>query len=348
MITISSLADLVKEDIYRKGLKTGDRYLTTADVARFLGVNTSIANRTLQLLEKQNVLTRSQRRGSLVAAPMGKHLHPAPKAVKLLLSRDISLYRPEYYEGIVSGLQERMEISRPEILPLPPGEEVDFADALIAKILASHEAVGFVLADTPLLVQRHIANSGLLAVVFGALHPSVKKLLSIDRNLDSSEQMVRYLYDQGCRHIAVYFMTRIYPADDLLLDRIISTMDRLGLPPEALTIRTLPRDVEVCEAHAASLIEKIDKKIGFICNPPLFARAVREASRTIRGKRRPAIFVSDPDLDNETARGFPRMEAAIPPREIGKKLGTSLLSISSGTTLSPDESSIPTTLLFPE
>lgn len=348
MITISSLADLVKEDIYRKSLKTGDRYMTTADVARFLGVSTSMANRTLQLLEKQNVLKRSQRKGSLVAAPIGQHFHPAPEKVKLLLSRDIYLYRPAFYEGIMSGLQKRMGITRPENVGLPPGEEVEVADSLIAESLASHEAVGFVLADTPLLVQRHMANSGLPAAVFGSLHPSVKGLCAVDRDVKSSTRIVRYLYDQGCRHFAVLFLTRIYPADDLFLDRIVATMDELGLPPDALTIRSLPRDAEVCEAHAAGLIETIDKKIGFICNPPLFANAVRQACRAIKGKRRPVIFVNDPDLDRETARDFPRMEMAVPPEEIGEKLGACLLSVSSDAVLRPEEYSIPTTLVLPD
>ena len=67
---ILELAERLSADIRRRQLKPGDTYLTTAEAARLLGISTTTANRTLQLLTQRNVLARSQRKGSCVATPV--------------------------------------------------------------------------------------------------------------------------------------------------------------------------------------------------------------------------------------------------------------------------------------
>ena len=67
---IVALARRLEEDIRQRGLKPGDAYLDLKKSARMLGVSSSTANRALQLLTQRGALTRVQRLGTFVSAPL--------------------------------------------------------------------------------------------------------------------------------------------------------------------------------------------------------------------------------------------------------------------------------------
>ena len=61
------MAARIEEDVQRRRLRPGDRYLGTVETARMLKVNTTVANGALQLLVKRKVLERRQRVGTIIA-----------------------------------------------------------------------------------------------------------------------------------------------------------------------------------------------------------------------------------------------------------------------------------------
>ena len=66
---VANLADQLLADIEERNLRPGDRYLTTAEASKLLGVANSSANRALQVLEKRRRIVRQQRRGAFVVDP---------------------------------------------------------------------------------------------------------------------------------------------------------------------------------------------------------------------------------------------------------------------------------------
>jgi len=326
-ITVSSLAELLRRDIRQRNLRTGDPYMSTAEAAKFLGVSTFLANRTLQLLQKQSVLVRSQRRGAIITSPFADAQSRAvPTRIKLLLGEDIFRHHPSFYEEIINGLQAILKISRPEQHKLSAREESKIVDDLIAEILATREHVGLVLAGAPLHAQRHVANSGLPAIVLGTVFPSVTNLPSLDQDFFGvMEEIVLLFRRKKCRRYAVFFLNRMYPGNHLLLRALGIAMQKQGLNLRQLTIRCLPFDHDVCRAEARRLLES-GEKVGFICHLPLFAEAVEDAYKSATKKTKPEICISNALLDPEGSRKFHRIEISMEPTEIGKQLGRQFLN----------------------
>src|SRR5687767_4741693 len=85
---IIDLADQLVADIESRKLKPGDRYLTTADASKMLGVGNGLANRALQLLERRQVITRQQRRGAFISAPKTAASSPPLRRVHFLVHQN--------------------------------------------------------------------------------------------------------------------------------------------------------------------------------------------------------------------------------------------------------------------
>src|SRR5262245_41257431 len=97
-----TLADRIEQDVRDKGLKPGDRYLGTVEVARHWHVGTASANRALQLLERRRVLRRRQRIGTVVDQPRKA---PASIAtVHIVVPREAVESEGLFRDGTLMGL----------------------------------------------------------------------------------------------------------------------------------------------------------------------------------------------------------------------------------------------------
>ncbi len=64
--SLSRLSEKLLDDIRRRGLRNGDRYLTTEQVSRMLGIRKLTANRVMGQLARQHYLVRRQRSGTSI------------------------------------------------------------------------------------------------------------------------------------------------------------------------------------------------------------------------------------------------------------------------------------------
>ena len=348
-VTISSLADMLRKDVARKHLSPGDSYFNTADAARFLGVSTFLANRALQLLQKQNVLIRSQRTGATIAPAFSTVQWQPPSRVTFLLGEYIYHRRPAFLEKISDHLHSLIPVPRPSRVELPTRVETKVVDQFIAKTLAAKEHVWLILSWVPLTVQRHVENSGLPAVVLGGLYPSIRKLPNVDWDFHRiMDEVFAYFLQKKCRHIFILIPGRMFPGSHRLLDGVQAAMTQNGLSIRQLTIRCLPVDAAVCEAEVRLHCASNKQKTAYICGTPLFAEVVSRTAREAAKIPPPEICITNPTLDAALSQHFLRFEMNLEPEKIGDCVADCLRAFSSGPGAVNSSSTIPMKLVFPD
>jgi DNA-binding LacI/PurR family transcriptional regulator/DNA-binding transcriptional regulator YhcF (GntR family) len=342
---IVQLADRLAADIRRRRLKPGDSYLTTAEVARLLGISTSAANRAMQLLVQRQLLERSQRKGATVAAPSGSIGESSLRRIHLLLHRRYLQTEGLLADGRVIGMQAELPGADIHFSFLPEGGEAAHVERLLNDALKARSPEGFVAARVSLEVQRALAGSGLPVVLAGTAYPSVRGLPWIDRDhCQIGRLLAEHLLQGGARWIALLFRERMLQGDHLVFDAVRDTLASAGLGADALALRCLPNDPHVVAAEVQALVESHGSRGGLLCRGTPLADAAAQASVAGPGPK-PLIAVCDV-FAPQTA--YPHAQPVITPEEWGSRIGRMLARQGGGVALDPEHDVVPVRLEIPD
>jgi GntR family transcriptional regulator, arabinose operon transcriptional repressor len=271
---IIDLADQLVADIESRKLKPGDRYLTTADASKMLGVGNGLANRALQLLERRQVITRQQRRGAFISAPKTAAASPPLRRVHFLVHQNYLTAEGIGNDLVLLGMQEELPGVHVQISFLPTTRPKEFVEDLIDDSLTAKARDGFVLVRVPCEVQQLVSDRGVPGVVYGALYPGVERLTRLDRDMTAIGQIAaNYLLDRGHRRIAYISRQQTLPGDHDTMDAMRRCLGEKGIPAHHLVERFLPSDAAVCQAEMRRLLKREDRPTGFICRSRLMADA---------------------------------------------------------------------------
>ena len=253
---IVELANRIEADIRHRRLQPGDAYLTTAETARMLHSCGTKANEALRMLVKRGVIERKQRRGTFVAQPMAPHQRPPLRRVHVLVHKQYLQTEGVLVDGALLGLQSALPGVQLVFETIPEIDEADYVNHLISQSLRGDGVDGFVLFRASLLAQRTISASGLPAVVYGALYPSIRGLSSVCWDQGMVGRMLsRYLLDQGCGRLAMITRQFVTTGDHQTLEGMRETLTSAGRGVDALTMRCLPADDEAIFDASCQLIE---------------------------------------------------------------------------------------------
>lgn len=347
---IAELADRLIADIGARGLQPGDRYLSTSEASKFLGVGSSTANLALQLLDRRSIISRQQRRGAFIAK--------RPDEVKAAPLRSVHfLVHQKYFnaEGvgndhILLGMQQELPGVHVQISFLPNLEESSFVADLIHASLKSKSVDGFILVRSGFATQRMVSASGLPAVVYGSVFPGVGEIARFDRDMFSvGSVLTSYLLARGHRRLAYYNRQQSLPGDHITMDGISRTMGEAGLRTNDMTIRFLPSDDEVCQAETRQLIHSDSPPTAFICRTVQMAESVRSAvnSESDLLERDPDIVVCDCYPGTNTKVEFPYARAQLSAEQQGHQIASLLAEQARGDMVSDKLAIIPVELCTP-
>lgn len=284
---VANLAEKLLEDIRERGLRPGDRYLTTLDASRLLGVGNGAANRALQLLECRRVIVRQQRRGAFIDTLPDEGRPPPLHRVHFLTHPLFLRTEGLGNDQLLIGMQRELPGVHVQLSFLPSGDEGALVQQLIAEALASQTTDGFVLVRASCETQRLVAGSGLPAVVFGSVHPGVGELAFLDRDMYSGgRQLAEWLIGQGHERLAYLNRHLTYPGDHATIDAVSDALAAKKRRANALAIRCLPPDSEVCATEIVRLLERDDPPTGFICRTRRIAEAAEVAVERLGLRRR--------------------------------------------------------------
>jgi hypothetical protein len=344
---IVELADQLEANIGAVGLRPGDRYPHTEEIARKLGVSTSAANGALRVLAKRGILDRRPRRGTVIAR-LPRDLPQSPlRRVRLLVHREYMHMEGVLADGLLIGIQGELPGAEMQFNFIPPVEGADFADRLLSEVMRSRDAEGFVLVRAPLAIQRAVAGNGWPAVVFGRLQPSVQGIPWIDRDhLQIGVLAATHLLARHCRRVVALFRAEMGPGDFLLLDSFQRVLAGAGVGLSDFAVRCLSADREAAQHCVASILKESKRATGFCCRNQLLAEGAAAAAEALG--RRVQIVVADvyrkpsqPELLYPYARSLWTSE------EIGHHIGRMLAQQARGQKADPETEVIPVTLDIP-
>ena len=323
------MADLIVTDIRGKGLGVGDRYLSTVETARMLRVDTTDVNKAMQLLVKRHVLMRRQRLGTFVGKGLDASHVAGLRSVRFLVSDSEIRGEGLFDSEIMMGLQGSLPHVKLSVNFISHENEAEELNHLIGEILRNPEPEGLILAGSTLYMQRTVAASGLPAVVFGHLYPSVKGMSFVDRDpVQIGRELTNHLLERGRRRIVCVFRQNMLPGDHIMFDTVAKTLSEKGLPGSNLVMRCLPFDQAVVASEVDHFLDSSDEPVGFLVRAATKADLIYDAIHARLGDSDSATTVVSADDrfgSTEMERPYPRMKAKLSLKEQGVVLGRMLV-----------------------
>jgi DNA-binding LacI/PurR family transcriptional regulator len=325
---VIDLANRIEADIRRRRLNAGDRYLTTPETAKSLGVDARLANRALQLFVKRKRLQRRTKLGTVVLDPETKSQASQIERVNLLSGNRRKTVDIMVDSGELLGLQEELPNAKIQISVVPPDNELAYLNAMVTEAIQSRGTEVFVLQTSSIAMQRVISASGLPAVVQGSVYPSVKNLPTINSDHDHAAKLAtEYVLKKGHRRIAILARQWQSPlGDGMSIEGIYRAAHRGGLEIGDIDLRFLPEDAEVGAAITAELLADAVEPPALMAFSKIVADAACEfiENQGLKvGSDVTVVTLDYPVLPNDLPN-YPFVERTMSSVEVGVELGRML------------------------
>ena len=329
---IEIVARAIEEDIKSKGLKPGDKYMTSLQVARSLKIGNEVANRAMQLLAQRNVIDRRHRAGTFVGAGQSDLEGLALKRVHLVVDkRNVETYGV-LRDGTISGLHSVLPGCQIQFSFVPEHNEQKFVEDLLREAFSSGLSTGFVLYRTNAETQMEVADSGMPAVISGSRWPGISNIPCFCKDYYSMGQKAAdYFLARGHKNIAFFTRDDMFTSDHEILDGVRDSMDSRGLSSRNLTFRSLPLKSYIIQGTTEMILGgKEYSPTAFICREKILAGNVKEI---VKGDREIAMidFYEAPQNIAE----FPYIKGTIRPEDEGTIIGNMLIEMSRNPKVTP-------------
>ena len=325
---VSALADRLIADIKRRKLAAGDRYLTTLEASKMLGVGNGMANRALQILERRKIIVRQQRKGAFLSEPPSDETSLALGRVHFLVHKRYLRTEGVGQDEMLLGIEHQLPAVPVQISFLPAADEASFVNELIDESLKTQRTDGFVLMRASYETQLAFSQTSLPAVVFGTVYPSVEQLPALTLDMKQAGYLLaKHLLEKGHKRLAYFNRQLVYGGDHLTMEGIAVALQEAGRGLDALTSRFIPTYREAYVATAEKLLAKPDRPTGFVCRTVLMADAVAKAAQSsglIPGKD-VEIVVCDCYLKPREKAKYVWPKPGITGEELGRNLARLLI-----------------------
>lgn len=349
--TIATLAQRIAQDIRTRGLQPGEQYIGTAEAARMLSVSTTAANRAMQLLAKQRVVVRRQRKGTFIAEPAGPRHERDMQRIHLLVREDYLRKEGLLNDGLVIGMQHVLPGVDMQYNFLRGNDADEQVAALIDEALTSKLCEGFLATRSSLTIQRMLAGSGLPTVLLGSPHPSIDTLPWIDRDhYEIGRLLVEQAASRGCRRILLLQRDTARPGDFGLYDGVVDTLAAAGFAADALTVRNLSDDAPAVAAVVEQVARRYGEPTAIIARSRPLADAAVAIVASLRAELGCELLVTAAEIHvNRTSPPpeYPYAEMAIDAESIGRHIGRMFHQLAHGLDVVPSHEIIPVQLRDP-
>ena len=350
---ITALADRLVSDIRHRGLSVGDRYLTTAEVSRMLGVRKAVAGEAIRQLAEREILISKQRSGTFIGPGLKKQKRSKVRTVHVLLPAGDPSATHWAFQPFIEGIRREMADINAQFTFVPENETVEYVRELIDGSRASGQYAGVVAVSCPPEVYRYLADLRLPAVVSGSLYSDELQLGSVDSdNAQCGRLLTQYLIDRGHRHIALLMTGGGRPGDNSFLDGISDAMSLAGLAPNALVQRFVRNDLQALQAVAKSVLEKPNHPTAIITRGSYQAEAMSSVVSSLGLDATNGVEVvfdhQDETSPHVDVASYTRVEPTLSFIEIAATFGKMLTEMSEGISATPPRVIVPVELHIPE
>lgn len=304
---VQLVADWLQSDIRRRGLRAGDRYLTSEEAATELDVSTGTAHQAMRLLVDQQVLQRTRKRGTYIGSAVEPpNPNKRPRVYVLLpadATRDGSYARLS--ESLYPAISAAFGGASLQLEYLPRGDSLGFVRTLVDEADTAGNLGGFLLMRSTFEIQdffqEHRARYP--AVVVGSVYPGITMLPSADADQGAiGEDLAARALRAGHRRVAVLLYEHWAPGDSRLMSSIVETFATSAKRLERFEVCSLPAYEQAIRARVKSLLVREDRPTAIIARMALQVRMVFEVAKEV------GLRIPD-DLDVE----FANLRQQLPP-----------------------------------
>lgn len=343
---ISALAEKVVTDIRHRGLAVGDRYLTTAEVGRMLGVQKAMANKAMRHLAEQGVLISRQRAGTFVGPGLKQHKRSKVRNVYVLLADGDPSTTNWAYRSFIEGFRRAIPDINVQFTFVPDNDPVGYIAELIEGQRALGQFAGSVAVSCSPEVYRYLSELREPAVVHGSLYSSELPIASVDLdNRQSGQLLSQYLVDRGHHRIAVLMTGAGLPGHNTFIDGICDVLATSGLPANALMHRLFRNDLQALQSAAKELLEGPSSPTAVITRGSIQAQVIASVAMglglVVPGNLEIVFDHEDQTAPHVNMASYPRVEPQMSFVDIAAKIGAVLKEVSEGASFPPKRVLIP-------
>ena len=341
------LAQRLEEDIRRRGLRTGDRYLTSAEAGRLYGISTAAASRAMRLLAENDVLVRQPSRGTFV----GPRFVPDPGAspvldtIHVLMSEEYTRTSAQHAEVFLEGLRPVLPDANVHIHYIVRGDSTSHTRRVIEVITRSDlDSQGLILVLSSHEAQRLAAESSLPAVVFGSVYPDIIGLPWVDYDHDQAGKMLvrRALSTPLDGRLALIMLNNWRRGDNILFEAVTRELGAAGYGLDSLVVRSIPTKPTPCRNEIHALLTEPDAPRTVLCHCDFYADVVVDVAASLGlAVGRDVCVVSGSRLVAGTPSPYPYISPALSPQGQIETLGRMLRDLAQGRMPYPDHALIP-------
>lgn len=279
------LADRIVQDIADRGLRVGDRYLTTAEAAQYFHVRRATANMAMSKLAARGVLVRRLRSGTFVGRQAIGGVETQVKTLYLVESVERLHHYPPLYET-VGLIRQRLPGASIHMSAVPSHGALDYACDLMRHARSAGNALGFLLISCPRDVYRYFAESELPAVVLSDVYTESDSLttMSGDQRL-AGTLLADHLLKAGHKRIALLTHSRWLAGDNRFLEGITQSLEAAKMPQGTLVVRSMSEDPNEFMHDTAEFWAAENRPTGVICRTLTQADSVARVARAIGGDK---------------------------------------------------------------
>lgn len=323
----------IEEDIRRRNLKAGERYLTSTEAGEMLGVSPATASRAMRLLNQNEILVRQRGRGTFVGPGAVPSSRPAMKCIHILMPR-VNQRLGLSVDDMIRGIHEALPEAATQVNLFAREDPWPVFEQVLAHTgpagLGSLVGIGMILA--PREMQEVVVRRKAPAVLLGTPLRGSEDLPSLDINhLKMGRLIAEYLMGRGHQRIAILLRERLAPGDIEMIEGMQDCMAEAGLPCSALRILASPMDEGAIARELVGLMSREDGPTGLVSHAltPV-ENAVKAASEALAMQEGVDFeFVTDLSASYPRSPRCP-VRALLEIDEVGELFGSLLAMVAGG------------------
>jgi hypothetical protein len=332
---VQALADWLQLDIRRRGLRPGDRYLTSEEAARALGVSTGTAHQAMRILVEQNVLNRRQKQGTFVGLAVDPPVVQKRPRVYVLspadATRDPSYARVS--EVIYPAISSALGGAALQLEYLPSGDSLGFVRSLVEEAELAGNLGGFVLMRSTFEMQEFFEEQRyrIPAVVMGSVYPGITALPKVDADHHSAgQQVANYALRGGHRRMIVMMHDHWVPGDSHLVSGIAQSLELSSARLDRFEICSVPPYERAIRHRLVELLSAADRPSMLVVRMSLQVAVLLDVVKEL-GLRIPEdLDVVFGNLQQQLPTGVSLPHFALEPNsmyEVGAQIGGMLAAL---------------------
>jgi DNA-binding LacI/PurR family transcriptional regulator len=311
-------------------LAPGHRYLTGPESARLLGTSVATANRAMQILAEQNLVTRRRSSGTFVGPAAAAEAAADIRSVCVLAPASDKAFGTIKLDPLIESVVANMpDVAEVRLSYVPSDGDVQFVQHLLDK---APRVEGVVAISCSFEVYQYLGQRGCPLVVMGSLYPG-QTYPSIDTDEHQAGNLLaRYLIDRGHRRLLMISNSEACPGDHYFHDGVSEALTAANMPHNSLVLRAPGTSRAVLEAQVQEVLKMEDRPTGIIVRLSRWAEEVAEVVRG-QGVRVPQdveIVFKGYDWKEAAGLGFAHVRPCVCYEEIAGQVGKILAQARQG------------------